>query len=47
MPTDHIQSFDDVERARFHRALEHSLAQAKAGQLIDADELIAKLLARE
>lgn len=38
---------DDAERARLHRALERSMAQAKAGQLIDADEVIGKLLARE
>lgn len=38
---------DDAERARLHRALERSIAQAKAGQLIDADEVIGKLLARE
>lgn len=38
---------DDAERARLHRALERSMAQAKAGQLIDANEVIRKLLARE
>lgn len=38
---------NDAERARLHRALERSIAQAKAGQLIDADEVIGKLLARE
>lgn len=38
---------DDAERARLHRALERSMAQAKAGQLIDADEVIGKLLARQ
>ncbi|HSO33728.1 MAG TPA: hypothetical protein VLT33_14440 [Labilithrix sp.] len=38
---------DDAERARLHRALERSTAQAKAGQSIDADEVIGKLLARE
>jgi len=37
---------DDVERARLHEALERSVAQAKAGQLIDADEVIGRLLAR-
>jgi hypothetical protein len=29
---------DDAERARLNRALERSMAQAKAGQLIDADD---------
>ncbi len=37
---------DDHERALLHRALERSMAQAKAGQLVDADEGIGKLLAR-
>ena len=38
---------DNAERARLHRALERSMAQAKAGQSVDADEVIDKLLARE
>jgi len=38
---------DDAERARLHRALERRMAQAKAGQSVDADEVIDKLLARE
>jgi hypothetical protein len=37
---------DDAERARLHEALERSLAQAKAGQLVRADEVIGRLLAR-
>jgi len=37
---------DDEERARLHESLRRGIAQAKAGQLIDADEVIAKLLAR-
>ena len=44
---DDEDEMDDVERARLHRALERSIAQAKAGQLIDADEVIGKLLSRE
>lgn len=44
---DDESEMDDAERARLHRALERSIAQAKAGQLIDADEVIGKLLARE
>ena len=44
---DDEDEMDDAERARLHRALERSIAQAKAGQLIDADEVIGKLLARE
>lgn len=38
---------DDDDRARLHAALERSMAQAKAGQLVDADDVIARLLARE
>jgi len=37
---------DEDERARLHEALKRSMAQGKAGQLIDADEVIGKLLAR-
>lgn len=37
---------DDAERARLHESLQRSIAQAKAGQLIDSDEVIGKLLAR-
>jgi hypothetical protein len=37
---------DDNERARLHESLRRSIAQAKAGQLIDADQVIGKLLAR-
>lgn len=44
---DDEDEMDAAERARLHRALERSMAQAKAGQLIDADEVIGKLLARE
>jgi hypothetical protein len=38
--------FDPEERARLDAALERSMAQARAGQLIDADTVIAKLLNR-
>lgn len=38
---------DDEDRARLHAALERSVAQAKAGRLVDADDVIARLLARE
>jgi hypothetical protein len=36
---------DDEERAELHRALEESIAQADAGQLIDADDVLAELRA--
>ena len=45
----HIGDDDDMdesEQARLHEALRRSIAQAKAEQLIDADEVIGKLLAR-
>jgi hypothetical protein len=38
---------NDDERARLHAALERSMAQAKAGKLIDADIVLGRLLARE
>jgi len=37
----------DEERARLHAALERRMAQAKAGKLIDANEVIGRLLSRE
>ncbi len=37
---------DDEERAALHASLERSMAQAKAGKLIDADVVLGKLLAR-
>jgi len=37
---------DEAERARLDAALERSVAQARAGQLIDAEVVIGKLLAR-
>jgi hypothetical protein len=43
---DEGDELDDKERARLHESLRRSMAQAKAGQLIDADEVIGKLLAR-
>jgi hypothetical protein len=39
--------FDPEERARLDAALERSMAQARAGQLVDGDAVIGKLLARE
>jgi hypothetical protein len=38
--------FDPEERARLESALERSRAQARAGQLVDGDTVVAKLLAR-
>lgn len=37
---------DDDERERLDAALELSMSQARAGQLIDADQVIRKLMAR-
>jgi hypothetical protein len=39
--------FEPEERARLDAALERSMAQARAGQLVDGDAVIGKLLARE
>jgi len=41
-----VDEMDDAERARLHESLRTSIAQAHAGQLIDGDEVIDKLLAR-
>ncbi len=38
--------FEPEERARLDAALERSMAQARAGQLVDGDAVIGKLLAR-
>jgi hypothetical protein len=38
--------FEPEERARLDAALELSMAQARAGKLVDADDVIGKLLAR-
>ena len=39
--------FEPEERTRLEAALERSMAQARAGQLVDGDAVIGKLLARE
>lgn len=36
---------DDAERAALHRELEASVAEADAGKLIDADQVLAELRA--
>ena len=43
---DEGDNLDDNERARLHESLRRSMAQAKAGQLIDGDKVIEKLRAR-
>jgi hypothetical protein len=43
---DEGDDMDEAERARLHASLRKSIAQAKAGQLIDGDEVIGRLLAR-
>ena len=40
MPVDEL---DDAERAELHRALQQSVAQMRAGQVVDASDVIAKL----
>jgi hypothetical protein len=44
---DEGDDMDDAERARLHESLLRSIAQAKAGQLVDGDEVIDRLLARQ
>jgi len=44
--TDEEDELDDEERARLHESLRRSIAQAQAGHLIDADDVIGKLLSR-
>jgi hypothetical protein len=36
-------SLDEEERAKLHAALEQSVAQAQAGKLLPADEVMSKL----
>lgn len=43
---DEDDAMDEAERARLHESLRRSLAQAKAGQVVDSDEVMSKLLAR-
>jgi UDP-N-acetyl-D-mannosaminuronate dehydrogenase len=43
---DEADDLDNDERARLHESLRRSMAQARAGQLIDADTVIGKLRAR-
>jgi hypothetical protein len=43
---DEGDDLDNDERARLHESLRRSMAQARAGQLIDADTVIGKLRAR-
>jgi hypothetical protein len=43
---DDSDDVDEQERARLHESLRRGMAQARTGQLTDADEVIGKLLAR-
>jgi hypothetical protein len=43
---DEGDDLDDEERARLHESLRRGIAQAQAGQLVDADVVIGRLLAR-
>ena len=40
---DEGDNLDDAERALLHAAIREGLAEADAGQLVDADELLARL----
>lgn len=37
---------DDEERARLHRGLDQAIASVRAGQMVDGDEVINRLLSR-
>ncbi len=37
---------DDEERARLHEALDRAIASVRAGQTVDGDEVIHRLLSR-
>jgi hypothetical protein len=41
-----VDELDEADRAKLHESLRRSMAQAKAGQLIDGNEVIGRLLAR-
>ncbi len=43
---DEPDEMDDAERAALHASLRRSVAQAKAGQLVDNDVVLRKLRAR-
>jgi hypothetical protein len=45
VPAD-VDDMDDAERAALHESLAVSLDQMKKGQLIDGDEVLARLRAR-
>ena len=46
VPMDPGDDLDDEERAALHAELAASIAEAKAGELIDADVVMAELRAR-
>lgn len=43
---DEEDELDDAERAHLHESLRRSMAQARAGQVTDADGVIDRLLSR-
>lgn len=45
VPVDYAD-MDEDERERLDAALERSMSQARAGQLVEADEVIRKLMTR-
>ena len=46
MRVDDSAELDDDERARLEAALERSFQQARAGQFIESDQVIGRLLTR-
>jgi hypothetical protein len=43
---DEEDDMDDEERSRLHQALDQAIASVKAGQVVDGDEVIRRLLNR-
>ena len=43
LPVDGEDDLDEEERAALHEALRASIAEARAGNVVDAEELIAQL----
>jgi len=46
MRVDDSAEFSDEERARLESALERSFAQAHAGQFVEANQVVSRLLSR-
>ncbi|MBK6517266.1 MAG: hypothetical protein IPM79_39900 [Polyangiaceae bacterium] len=43
LPVNGEDDLDDAERAALHQSLRESIAQMRAGQIVDGDELLERL----